>query len=73
MILKNNIKNLTVHFKSNVEKERKYLTYELHEELAQLAFAIKMDVECIAENTSFLSESSKTSVEHALANFPLTY
>jgi PAS domain S-box-containing protein len=60
-------KHLTTHFKSNIEKERKYLTYELHEELAQLACAIKMDVESIVENTSLLPEFSKTSADHALA------
>jgi PAS domain S-box-containing protein len=62
----NKFKNLTAHFKSNIEKERKYLTYELHEELAQLAAAIKMNIESVAFNTPLLPEPSKIAVERAL-------
>ncbi len=60
-------KSLATYFKSNIEKDRKYLTYELHEELAQLAFAIKMDIEQIAANAADLTESSKNNIEHALS------
>lgn len=59
------LKNLAVHFKSNIEKDRKYLTYELHEELAQLVFGLKIDVETIAGHTPNLPESAKSAIEHA--------
>ncbi|MEO7488184.1 MAG: PAS domain S-box protein [Ferruginibacter sp.] len=59
-------KNLTAHFKSDIEKERKYLTYELHEELAQLTAAIKMNIESVAMNTPLLPEPSKVAVKKAL-------
>ncbi len=42
-------KTLTTHFKQHVEKDRKYFATELHEELAQLATAIKMNLEWLAE------------------------
>jgi PAS domain S-box-containing protein len=60
-------KSLATHFKSNIEKDRRFLTYELHEELAQLVSAVKMDVEWIAHNSGELTDSSKSRVEHALA------
>lgn len=59
-------KNLTSHFKSNIEKERKYLTYELHEELAQLVSAVKMNVEAVAMNTPVLAGPSKIAIERAV-------
>ncbi len=62
----NKFKSLTTYFKSNIEKDRKYLTYELHEELAQLVFAVKTDVELIANNKADLPAASKERIEHAL-------
>ena len=59
-------KSLATYFKSNMEKDRKDLTYELHEELAQLVSAVKMDVELIACCEPGLSESSKNRIDHAL-------
>ena len=47
-------KNLASHFKSNIEKDRKYFAYELHEEVAQLAAAVKMDISWIANNANDL-------------------
>ena len=62
----NKFKSLATYFKSNIEKDRKYLTYELHEELAQLVFSIKMDVELIAANTPDLPAATKSNLDHAL-------
>lgn len=59
-------KHLTVHFKSNIEKDREYLTNELHEELAQLAAVVKMNVESIAMNTPVLSKTSKAVLQQTL-------
>ena len=61
----NKYKSLATHFKTSIEKDRKYLAVELHEELAQLASVIKMDVEWIKINVPELSEFSRTRVEHA--------
>lgn len=60
-------KGLATHFKNKIESEKKYFAYELHEELAQLVAAVKMDVDWIANNEPQISASSKTMIEHALA------
>jgi PAS domain S-box-containing protein len=59
-------KSLATHFKSSIEKDRKYLAYELHEELAQLVAAVKMDIDWIANDMPDLPESSKSRIDHAL-------
>src|SRR5690606_36470784 len=59
--------SLATHFKANMEKDRKFLAMELHEELAQLASVIKLDIWCIKNNVLALDDISKTKVEHALA------
>jgi PAS domain S-box-containing protein len=61
----NRFKSLVSHFKSSIEKDRKFLAYELHEELAQLAAAVKMEVEMVALNVPGLPALAKTKMEHA--------
>ena len=63
----NRFKSLATHFKTSLEKDRKYLAIELHEELAQLASVIKMDINWIDDNTPGLSDASKNRIDHALA------
>lgn len=58
-------KSLASHFKKSIEKDRKYLAVELHEELAQLATVVKMDIHWIKENISELSGTLKNRTEHA--------
>jgi PAS domain S-box-containing protein len=58
-------KGLATHFKKTIEKEKKYLAVELHEELAQLASIVKMDIDWISNNTPDLSEASRQRLEHA--------
>ena len=60
-------KGLATHFKKSIEKDRKYFAVELHEELAQLASVVKMDIEWISYNAADLSEFSKARLEHASA------
>lgn len=60
-------KSLAAHFKTSLERDRKHLANELHEELAQLASVIKMDLDWINTNVPELSASSKNRLEHALA------
>jgi PAS domain S-box-containing protein len=58
-------KGLSDHFKSRIEKDRKYFSIELHEELAQLASVIMMDLHTIKRNIPDLSGFLKSRIEHA--------
>ena len=58
-------KSLTNHFKSRIEKDRKYFSVELHEELAQLVSVIKLDLNSISNNIPDLSGFLKSRIEHA--------
>ncbi|MEO6313523.1 MAG: PAS domain S-box protein [Chitinophagaceae bacterium] len=60
-------KSLATHFKTSIEKDRKYLAVELHEELAQLAAVVKLDVDWVNTHENDLSPVSKKRIEHALA------
>ena len=59
-------KSLATHFKTSIEKDRKYLAVELHEELAQLALVIKIDINFININEPGLSDLSRNHIAHAL-------
>jgi PAS domain S-box-containing protein len=59
-------KGLATHFKSSIEKNRKYLAVELHEELAQLASIVKMDINWMSINLPGLPDASKSRIDHAL-------
>lgn len=61
------IKNVANHFKSSIEKERKYLAFELQEEMAQLVSTVKLDIDWIAHNVPYLPDATKGRIEHALA------
>ncbi|MDP4262569.1 MAG: PAS domain-containing sensor histidine kinase [Bacteroidota bacterium] len=60
-------KSLATHFKSSLEENKKYLAVELHEELAQLASVVKMDIDSVGSSEPDLQESSKNRIGHALA------
>lgn len=60
-------KSLATHFKNRIEKDKKFMAYELHEELAQLVAVLKMDIDFINKNEPGLSKTSKSRIEHALA------
>ncbi|HUQ65312.1 MAG TPA: PAS domain S-box protein [Flavitalea sp.] len=57
-------------FKSNLERERKYVAAELHEDLAQLATAVRVDVDWINSNVNTTGESKKR-IEHAIVTADL--
>ncbi len=59
-------RNLATYFKKSIEKNKKYLAYQLHEELAQQVFALKMDVDLIAIHSAGFPDSSKNAINHAL-------
>ena len=58
-------KNLATHFKDRIEKDRKYFASELHEEVAQLASVIKMDVDWLNFHLADVSPSVRKKIEHA--------
>lgn len=60
-------KSLATHFKASIEADRKYLAIEMHEELAQLASVVKMDVDWISLHEPHLSAASRKRIEHAAA------
>lgn len=57
-------KGLATHFKTNIEKDKRSFAYELHEEVAQLAAAIKMDINLIKKDTT-ISDFAKSRIENA--------
>ncbi|HYC27782.1 MAG TPA: PAS domain S-box protein [Chitinophagaceae bacterium] len=63
-------KGLAAHFKHHVEKDRMYFATELHEELAQLAAVIKMDLELVSSQHDE-NEVVKKRLEHGLTTTQL--
>lgn len=58
-------RGLAAHFKTRLEKDRKYFAFELHEELAQLASVVKMDIDWLKSNMPELPELLNNRMEHA--------
>ena len=59
-------RQLASDFKSNMEHDRKNVAAELHEELAQLATVVKLDVDWISTNVPASSEALRNRIDHAL-------
>lgn len=59
-------KTLASHFKNRAEDDRKYLAYELHEEVAQLAAVVKMNVAWVNQRVNGLPGKAKEKLEEAL-------
>lgn len=62
----NKLKKQATNFKSNLEKDRKDVAAELHEEIAQLATTIRVDIDWIGSNVPFAPEETKNRIDHAL-------
>lgn len=60
-------KSLAAHFKSSMEKDRKVLALGLHEDLAQLATVVKLDIDSVNAAVPDLNNSVKERLEHARA------
>ena len=58
-------KNLADHFKRSLEKDRKQFAIDLHEELAQLAAVINMDINSILSLNEELHDVVKQKLTHA--------
>lgn len=61
----NRFKGLANHFKGNIERDRKYLSIELHEELAQLLAVLKIDIDWIRAKEIELPDVVTTRLDHA--------
>lgn len=59
-------KTLATHFKNRAEDDRKYLAYELHEEVAQLAAVVKMHIAWVDQRVNGLPAQAKGKLEEAL-------
>jgi PAS domain S-box-containing protein len=59
-------KSLASHFKSSLEKDRKLMAVELHEQLAQLAATVKMDLQWVVNNTPDIREASRLRIVNAI-------
>jgi PAS domain S-box-containing protein len=59
-------KTLATHFKNRAEDDRKYLAYELHEEVAQLAAVVKMYIAWVDQRVTDLPARAKEKLEEAL-------
>ena len=59
-------KTLATHFKNRAEDDRKYLAYELHEEVAQLAAVVKMNIAWVDQRVTGLPVKAKEKLEEAL-------
>jgi PAS domain S-box-containing protein len=64
------LKHQATQFKSNLEKDRKYVAAELHEDLAQLATAVKVDIDWISSNVNATTEVKKR-IDHAIVSADL--
>ena len=59
-------KSLAHHFKKSIEEDRKFFAVELHEELAQLATVVKMDIQWLRDSITDSSTTSAKRIEHAM-------
>lgn len=57
--------SLAQHFKSNIERERKFLSASLHEDLAQLLAVLKIDIDWIKRHKENLPLEVIERLEHA--------
>lgn len=60
-------KGLAAYFKNSMEQDRKVLAIGLHEELAQLATVVKLDIDSVNAAIPDISASAKDRLEHARA------
>ncbi|MGZ3837191.1 MAG: PAS domain S-box protein [Flavisolibacter sp.] len=59
-------KGLASHFKTSLEKDKKYLAAELHEDLAQLTTTLIIDLDWMRDNMQDPSPASRNRLDHAL-------
>jgi PAS domain S-box-containing protein len=60
-------RSLAAHFKTSMEEDRRFLAAELHEEMAQLASIIKMNIDWVSRREQGLSTESRNLLAHAIS------
>ncbi|HEY1114789.1 MAG TPA: PAS domain S-box protein [Chitinophagaceae bacterium] len=60
-------KGLATHFKTRLEKDRNYLAAELHEELAQIASAVRMDLGWLSSQSADFGPEVQHRLAHAVS------
>lgn len=60
-------KGLATHFKTRLEKDRNYLAAELHEELAQIASAVRMDLGWLSSQSADFGAEVQHRLAHAVS------
>ena len=61
----NELNRLTAYLQNVREEERKYMAREIHDELGQLATALKIDVDWLGIKVTGLDEAANKRIEHA--------
>lgn len=59
--------SLATHFKSRLEKDKKHLATELHEEIAQLTSVVKMNVVWLRDHTPATDKAGQNKIADSLA------
>jgi len=58
-------KSLATHFKSRMEEDRRYVANELHEEVAQLATILKVEIDALGRTIPGISVETESKLKHA--------
>ncbi len=61
------LKKLSTHLKNAREDERKYISREIHDQLGQLASAIKIELDWLNIHLEGAEQKTSTHIEHALS------
>lgn len=59
-------RQLAAEYKTSFEQDRKHVAAELHDEVAQLASAVRLEVDWISTNIPGLPEAAKSRIQHSL-------
>jgi PAS domain S-box-containing protein len=59
-------RQLASQYKTSFEQDRKNVAAELHDEVAQLASAVRLEVDWISSNIPGLSDATKDRIQHSL-------
>ncbi len=63
----NAYENLAHHFKNRAEEERRYVAFELHEKVAQLAASLKLQVDLFQQNTLSMPAAASSQISEIMS------
>lgn len=61
------LQKLSIHLKNAREDERKYISREIHDQLGQLASALKIELDWLNVNVTGLDERASSRIHHAVS------